>query len=148
MIDYRHMSATRFFTETVLIAVGMCAVTLIVGYMQGTDLSLWWLLLAFPFFFGLGYAAMVLSGAVMVETDKKQDDLNAYPDQCPPANEVTLLTLGMDEHGHKLRLLVDGKQKWVRVGFKDVKSMFQGQEMMERLRQRDAQSNSSRDKAN
>lgn len=69
----------------------------------------------------------------------QEADLNAYPDQCPPENEVTLLTLGMDEHGHKLRLLVDGRQKWVRVGFKDVASMMRGQELMERLRQRDAQ---------
>lgn len=71
----------------------------------------------------------------------QEPDLNAYPDQCPPENEVTLLTLGMDEHGHKLRLLVDGRQKWVRVGFKDVASMMRGQELMERLRQRDAQRN-------
>lgn len=69
----------------------------------------------------------------------QEADLRAYPDQCPPENEVTLLTLGMDEHGHKLRLLVDGRQKWVRVGFKDVASMMRGQEMMERLRVRDAQ---------
>ena len=69
----------------------------------------------------------------------QEADLSAYPDQCPPENEVTLLTLGMDEHGHKLRLLVDGRQKWVRVGFKDVASMMRGQELMERLRQRDAQ---------
>ncbi|MEX6780460.1 hypothetical protein [Pseudomonas aeruginosa] len=69
----------------------------------------------------------------------QEADMNAYPDQCPPENEVTLLTLGMDEHGHKLRLLVDGRQKWVRVGFKDVASMMRGQELMERLRQRDAQ---------
>lgn len=69
----------------------------------------------------------------------QEGDLSAYPDQCPPENEVTLLTLGMDEHGHKLRLLVDGRQKWVRVGFKDVASMMRGQEMMERLRLRDAQ---------
>ena len=40
----------------------------------------------------------------------QEADLSAYPDQCPPENEVTLLTLGMDEHGHKLRLLVDGRQ--------------------------------------
>lgn len=38
----------------------------------------------------------------------QEADLSAYPDQCPPEKEVTLLTLGMDEHGHKLRLLVDG----------------------------------------
>lgn len=69
----------------------------------------------------------------------QEADLSAYPDQCPPENEVTLLTLGMDEHGHKLRLLVDGRQKWVRVGFKDVASMMRGQELMVRLRQRDAQ---------
>lgn len=47
----------------------------------------------------------------------------------------------MDEHGHKLRLLVDGRQKWVRVGFKDVASMMRGQDLMERLRQRDSQRN-------
>lgn len=71
----------------------------------------------------------------------QEADLSAYPDQCPPENEVTLLTLGMDEHGHKLRLLVDGRQKWVRVGFKDVASMMRGQDLMERLRQRDSQRN-------
>lgn len=47
----------------------------------------------------------------------------------------------MDEHGHKLRLLVDGRQERGRVGFKDVASMMRGQELMERQLQRDAQRN-------
>lgn len=58
------------------------------------------------------------------------------PEHCPPENEVTLLTLGMDNKGHKLRLMVDGKQKWVRLAFRDTKIMFRAQEMMELMDRR------------
>lgn len=67
MSNQRFVSATRFFTEAILITVFLCGVTLLVGYIQGTDLSIWWLLLATPFFFGFSSAALMLSGSVMVE---------------------------------------------------------------------------------
>lgn len=56
---------------------------------------------------------------------------NLGPEHCPPENEVEFLSFGMDEHGHKLRIFVDGKQKWVRVGFRDVESMYRSQEMQQ-----------------
>ena len=67
MSNQRFVSATRFFTETILITVFLCGLTLLVGYIQGADLSIWWLLLAAPFFFGVSSAALMLSGSVMVD---------------------------------------------------------------------------------
>lgn len=51
------------------------------------------------------------------------------PAECPLANEV-VLTLGIDDLVHKVRLMVDGRQKWVRIGFKEVESMFSAQEFL------------------
>jgi hypothetical protein len=48
----------------------------------------------------------------------------------PPEQEAEFLTFGMDEKGHTLRILVDGKHHWIRVGFKDVDSMHRGQVMV------------------
>jgi hypothetical protein len=63
------------------------------------------------------------------ETDQQQEIL-PNPKFYPPEQEVTFLTFGLDEQGHTLRLLVNGQQHWVRVGFKDVDSMYRGQEMV------------------
>jgi len=65
------------------------------------------------------------------ETDQQQEqEILPNPKFYPPEQEVTFLTFGLDEQGHTLRLLVNGQQHWVRVGFKDVDSMYRGQEMV------------------
>lgn len=136
MTEQRFMSATRFFTEASLITAFCCFITYLGLLHSGPVSSLWWLLIAAPFWFLCAVTALMLSGYVMVDKKRMLRNLNAYPDQCPPENEVKLLTLGVDENGHKLRLLVDGHQKWVRVSLKDVEGMYQAQEVMKRSQAR------------
>ncbi|EOG4615071.1 hypothetical protein ACLD9I_004718 [Pseudomonas aeruginosa] len=69
MTNQRFVSGTRFFTEALLITAFLCGVTIIVGCFQRADLSLWWMLLAAPFFFGFSCTALMLSGSVMVENE-------------------------------------------------------------------------------
>lgn len=63
------------------------------------------------------------------KTDQYQE-IFPNPEFYPPEQEVTFLTFGLDEQGHTLRILVNGQQHWVRVSFKDVDSMYRGQEMV------------------
>ena len=57
-------------------------------------------------------------------------DKISNPEDCQPENEVEFLCYGMDKDGHLLRLMVDGKQKWVRVRFPDIEHMYRAQELV------------------
>lgn len=69
MSNPRFVSATRFFTEALLFTAFLCGVAVTYGHLESIHLSPWWLLLAAPFFFGLGCAGLMLSGSVMVEKE-------------------------------------------------------------------------------
>ncbi|EOZ2859334.1 hypothetical protein ACQQ32_005642 [Pseudomonas aeruginosa] len=67
MSPQRFVSGTRFFTEAFVITAILIGASVMIGYIHNIGLSPWWLLLAAPFYFGFGCAALMLTGSVMVE---------------------------------------------------------------------------------
>lgn len=67
MSSPRFVSATRFFTEAVLITLIFCGFTYVWMYLQMPAQAPWWALLGAPFYFGMSSTLLMLTGAKMVK---------------------------------------------------------------------------------
>ncbi len=67
MSNPRFVSATRFFTEAVLMTLIFCGFTYVWMYLQIPDQAPWWALFAAPFYFGMSSTLLMLTGAKIVE---------------------------------------------------------------------------------
>lgn len=67
MSNQRFVSATRFFTEAVLMTLILCGFTYVWMYLQIPAHAPWWALFGAPFYFGMSATLLMLTGAKMVE---------------------------------------------------------------------------------